>query len=564
MAIRNIDTTPDPNIQNSFARNDLKWFAALLDILDNSVDAHEENSRTNNSYDPDDAFIKVDIERENREHKRIVIADNATGISKDRIGSILSYGRSEKRGGSFLGTFGVGLKLASTALGHKLVVISTTSDIDDLACVSVDFEKNVKNQTFVSEDGYCDGEDIPKEYVDIFTKYVGDTNSGTVVLIERLKGILPKDRSGLFNTLREKVGLIYRHRLDKNSSDYPYVRFEIGNRSTVQPIDPFCVDDPRTRFLIHDGNNRPQKLEYKGYEFYLLMTHLPIGDGPRPDNLGSGILGGQSQGLYCVRGGRQVSAGPFWTRRSYSNVYAEIQFVDSGRYDDTTPVAVDSSKKGVVWNDDFKRYLIDDVFAPKLNEVAKFMEAKRTDEIATSLENDIQNIQDTPIMLEDPSDEDSSDSAQTEAQKVMRHATAVLGRGTNGKAKSKTNTGTYQESYMDLGDGRTPLQINIEHAYWPGSVLAYDCVYEDGKVTIYLNDKHSWTKEHLVANKNDVMRRQTLKGVISFLLAIMYEDAGKREKMIQKQVSSYQLFDESLGVFNDYHMLKELPDSEAA
>lgn len=91
---------------------------AICDIIDNSITAKATNISVSIFLDP----VSGDLS------PTIMIADNGTGMTKDKLIEAMRYGSEATDKVDKLGKFGLGLKTASTAFCRDLVVITKTSD----------------------------------------------------------------------------------------------------------------------------------------------------------------------------------------------------------------------------------------------------------------------------------------------------------------------------------------------------------------------------------------------------------------------------------------------------
>jgi len=101
-----IDVTPTTDIIHSMRRAGYKWYEAVLDIVDNAVDALKtQHDKTGSPT----GLVTIKYLMKDKKVTGIVIADNATGIDEATLQKIMKMGWSAKRGTDQLGTFGMGI-----------------------------------------------------------------------------------------------------------------------------------------------------------------------------------------------------------------------------------------------------------------------------------------------------------------------------------------------------------------------------------------------------------------------------------------------------------------------
>jgi DNA mismatch repair ATPase MutL len=114
-------------------------YAAVEDIIDNSIDAH---ARTIN--------VTVGI---SEKQPHLIIADNGVGMSNSILDEALKLGSmTEKDDVSDLGKYGMGLCTASISMARRLEVISKQAD-GEMFYTSQDLDEIVKENRFVKS---CD------------------------------------------------------------------------------------------------------------------------------------------------------------------------------------------------------------------------------------------------------------------------------------------------------------------------------------------------------------------------------------------------------------------------
>jgi len=526
-----VEINPGAEIIISLQRTGYSYHQAILDIIDNSVDALRERY---NATGKEDGFVRLHVAERNKAPDSIVISDNGVGISADNLKEILRMGTSKKRGNpDALGTFGMGLKTAGMSLGNRITVVSTDSGVSSLRSVEWDIEHCLENG--VLEVVY---RHIPTdEQLSLYQKYVGDS-SGTVVLIDKINDKLPATAKAINDRMKNWIHHAYRHILNPNltflNQNFPLKIYHgKGNIPVKTDEDPLCIDDARTQILIGGSDGSFEDFTFNGFEFKVRMTHFRNNDkinSSRPDGLGRHMGNLRHTGIYWIRNGRELAVSSYLglRRSSLANVYAEISFKDSGLPNGNELISMDFGKKGVEVQEDLKNYMVTYIFGPQINKLVKQADANAKARAEPTRRAEYKKLEAVKI---------SPDIAGRErnTQTPKEKAAADVFR----RAASTTNTGRTNSMYRgtSIKSGNNDLQIEIQEVAWPGSPLPYDLEFEAGDpvAKIMLNVEHDWIDANIIKSRTSGHCALALQAISAMAVSLLHmEEQDRRALLIQQ------------------------------
>ena len=140
-----IEVRPDPMIYRSIKRAGYNWHQAILDILDNGVDAIRAESNKTTTAEDYSGTINFSVKRKNGKLDSIIIADNGTGIEPNMLPKCFTLGKSIKVNGDNLGVYGVGLKSAGLSLARKITIVSRAEASANFCFAVLDHSQGIKN-----------------------------------------------------------------------------------------------------------------------------------------------------------------------------------------------------------------------------------------------------------------------------------------------------------------------------------------------------------------------------------------------------------------------------------
>jgi len=558
MSKRKLNITPTTDILHSMSRAGYHWSQAVMDIMDNSVDALRERY---NKTGKEDGFVMINTRSKTQSHgplitTDIIIADNGTGIQDDKLQNILRLGLSGKRGQKSLGTFGMGLKTATMALGKKLCILTTTSNVGNLKSVTWDISNSLETGKWEASYEAKTSEDLKKLYL----KYIGSDVPGTVVVIGNLNEV--PTPGAIRQNIIKKCAHTYRHLLNKNSKlnkNFPFRIIPGGHKSALVPDnnDPLAIDDQSTSILVGGADGSFEEYDYQGTKFYVRMTRyrdhraIPNVRGAssthtaqaRSRGLGEYLNGSHKQGVYWLREGREIYCGSFWrAEATLSNIFAEISFNDSGILGENPRIQMDFGKKGIVIDDGLREHINRMIFKPQLDAVKKrsklvAKEAKKADR-----DQIMKSVSEVKL----PSDKFGR--ARKEKKSSSAKAESIF---SNPKKRKKTRVNSKYRG-QSIKAGNSELQLEFEEYHWKGSRLPFDINYTAGDpiCKIQINVSHPWIEKNIYLNKDNDEIAKNLYWIANSAISLMWEDEEVRHRVFEKQGDLMGIFDEDLGRVN--------------
>jgi hypothetical protein len=545
--MKKIDISPTTDLLHSLKRTGHHWSTALMDIIDNSVDTLREKYDKTGFAEGMIRVIPITCKSDSAgtKVKKIIISDNGMGIPKAQLENILRFGESGKRGAPALGTFGMGLKTAAMAIGDKISVVSTARGIENLHYVTWDVEECLAKGTYDANFGKA-SEDLQRA----FLEYVG-FDSGTMVIVGKLDDGFPT-RPAMVQTLSTKCARVYRHLLNEDSVLGQGFPFQIicGKTLNSKPVDsseePMYIGAKKTSILIGEQDGKFKEMTYGDYIYNIRMVLFEgspkDSQAARASGLGRGIHGTHKQGVYWIRGGREISCGSFWkVKPQFSNVYAEISFEDTGIFNESKPIRMDFGKKNVELDDDFKQHLLKNVFGPYLEKIMK----EQKEKAKSAKKSDRTSIMKSISRVKLPTDKFGRAKAPPKTRKE-KAALSLFSPGNKNNTKKRSNS-KYRGTDVNLGDNET--EIDFEECCWKGSDLPFCIDYSVGDpvLKVQLNVEDPWIEKNIyLCNKAEQVARN-LQLVAAAAVSMMHEKSEDRIETYRKMGALLNLFDEDFG-----------------
>jgi len=550
--VQKIDVAPTPEIYNSMNRSGYKWTQAVLDVVDNSVDAIRSR------YDKDGFKEgKVVVKAcqnlsatggERRFLQKIVIADNGCGMSPDLLKAIFCLGESSKRGTDALGTFGMGLKTAGFALGARITAISRETGDSILYMAACDQEVQMQTNDWSAVFDQCNS-----DLEAVFTEYVGDS-AGTVIVIEKLTDIVPKMPTSFYKTLKKYVRRVYRHILSPNTNlgTHLPMEFLVGPGVVNKSFDALAGDNDgdKCEFLLGTANMQFEERKFQGKRYFVRLSHTEVGKrGLAQADLGSGFTGNYRQGTYLIRGGRQVDqiTGVWKPITGVSNLFLELSFEDSGIIGDTSLVQVDFGKKKAHLSEDFQKHLRKNILQPllaKVKEKTKQPKEKQKETLKKLQKNVADNMSPHVKRFR----KGRTKNINKTSEKVLNDIFAPAS-DRKGKKKSK-----YNGQSLNLGGSKSSTEIRFEERTWPGHT-PFDIEMEEGaEICIPLNTRHKWMEENIFHNENASEVAKNLQLITAIVLSVNSEQGPDGEpikkEVLDKMGHLMSIFEKNFGELN--------------
>jgi hypothetical protein len=289
------------------------FYAAIADIVDNSIDAGASKIEIRLEMEPDGVLA-------------LSIGDNGCGMSADELKVAMTYGAiAERKNPKRLGHFGLGLKTASTAFCRRLCVL--TRSLSSSACKAVwdlDHVAKVNRWELLFDDSL-------QPHEERLLEECAGRGPGTVVVWQRVDRLLGdyKSKDGkprrkalkqMCDGLATHLGMVYQRFLepaDKRARDLVMS----VNGTEVAPWDPFQESNPESRMV---SPNRPQPVELQDgsvHSFTCRAFVLPNKhEYPNTDQgreaYAASRTGNNTQGIYIYREDRLILAHDWLGMRS--------------------------------------------------------------------------------------------------------------------------------------------------------------------------------------------------------------------------------------------------------
>jgi hypothetical protein len=267
---------------------------AIADLLDNSLDAGASNACIRFLHDGADI-------------RRIMIADNGSGMSSSEMLKAMQFGSERRRGYKELGKFGMGLKTAAFSQGRSLTVVSRKDGLTS-ACRWT--------TRSIALGWRCEILDPEKAetWIAAIRQPFSLPEGGTLVVIDELDHIragakgLESTLQSLQRRLNVHLGLIFHRFLDERFKLYvdasPIDGADTGFNVAVESLNPFG-------YPLSGDKKYPMEFLVKMQDLPSLQCTAHIWP-PNQNTSGYSLGGGnlvKRQGFYFYRNSRLIQAG---------------------------------------------------------------------------------------------------------------------------------------------------------------------------------------------------------------------------------------------------------------
>jgi hypothetical protein len=198
-----VNIQPGVGMYALFPAMTYKPWVALGELVDNSIDSYVKNRKRLHEIEPD-FKLRIEIGIDQGEDPRIVVEDNAAGISKDRVELAFSPA-SPNPDLSGIGRFGIGMKSATGWYSKYYTISSAALGEGKRRTVTFDIEKIVREKLT----------DLDIEKTD-----KKPTEHGTRIVMSKLNKAAPQGQT--LGKLRRYLASMYREFL-RNGSVEIYV-----------------------------------------------------------------------------------------------------------------------------------------------------------------------------------------------------------------------------------------------------------------------------------------------------------------------------------------------------
>ena len=461
-----VSIVPTSKFYYSFRNLGYNNYEALADIIDNSLD-----------LDVSAKNVWVEI---SKNMDTITISDDGSGMNLSELNDALQPG-SEGRviTNHDLGLFGCGLKSASLSMGKRFRIITKKED-DNYYIADFDLERFEEEGSPVVPVSVCS-----QMEVDYFNLKTNNSETGTVIIIDKLDRIKNKQLHQFTNILGNHLSEIYRYIISDSEEISIYI-----NDKKLEPADTMLVSSGESELFNKDVPNQIYDFKFKdnGRDIDLkLKIKIYYVKNKSKEVSKSNGRNMRNQGFYVLRNNRQIirasSLDGVFTRHPSLNVFrAELFF--GNEYDEFFDVSL--QKKEIVLPQglsDKIQSLIDPIL--KSIKVTDTLEDRRKEESVNDedLKNTIdrikKNINDKGSKIRPEgvmSENDKRNKVEREKKEKEVKKTDEPRQYPKGTTKKSLNIFDYGfESqgekgdicrFVNQGNGVISVKVNIDHIFY--------------------------------------------------------------------------------------------------
>jgi hypothetical protein len=457
---------PTSKFYYSFRNLGYNNYEALADIIDNSLD-----------LDVSAKNVWVEI---SKNMDTITISDDGSGMNLSELNDALQPG-SEGRviTNHDLGLFGCGLKSASLSMGKRFRIITKKED-DNYYIADFDLERFEEEGSPVVPVSVCS-----QMEVDYFNLKTNNSETGTVIIIDKLDRIKNKQLHQFTNILGNHLSEIYRYIISDSEEISIYI-----NDKKLEPADTMLVSSGESELFNKDVPNQIYDFKFKdnGRDIDLkLKIKIYYVKNKSKEVSKSNGRNMRNQGFYVLRNNRQIIRassldGVFTRHPSLNGFRAELFF--GNEYDEFFDVSL--QKKEIVLPQglsDKIQSLIDPIL--KSIKVTDTLEDRRKEESVNDedLKNTIdrikKNINDKGSKIRPEgvmSENDKRNKVEREKKEKEVKKTDEPRQYPKGTTKKSLNIFDYGfESqgekgdicrFVNQGNGVISVKVNIDHIFY--------------------------------------------------------------------------------------------------
>ncbi|MBI4594897.1 MAG: ATP-binding protein, partial [Candidatus Tectomicrobia bacterium] len=323
---------------------------ALADIIDNSVDANA-------------SLVDIHIDMDLEGSVAVYVADNGSGMDRERLENAMTYGSKSNKGPHSLGKFGLGLKTASTAFCRRLSVLSRPSKGEPIlkAIWDLDHVVHANQWELLFE------EPLPEEVA--ILEDVTHGGSGTLVKWEKVDRLIHKYENPssvyarramrkIVEDFQHHAGMVFQCFLDASDSRARTIEMTLNDEKIV-PWDPFCRTEKETE-IVAEEHVKVQTPEGKEAEFTVKAYILPRKEQfSTPETATLARLSNANQGLYIYRENRLIHAADWLGMLSKEPHFTLLRVEFSFDHVLDSAFNVDIKKSRILINEDLYNWLLD-------------------------------------------------------------------------------------------------------------------------------------------------------------------------------------------------------------
>lgn len=437
-------------------------YAAVEDIIDNSIDAHARTIK-----------VLVGI---NDKTPQIIISDNGTGMNKTILDEALKLGsQTDKDNVSDLGKYGMGLCTASISMARRLEVITKEKD-GELLYSSQDLDDVIDENSFIKV-----FRPASKEENKLFSNLVSGDN-GTVVVLSKIDRISDSNVGQFSNKLSRDLGRIYRKFIESG------IEFFVNDKK-VELNDPLMPDNSETQVYSDETYDLPQKsVNGRSEQIRVKIVILPEVNSELEKEYKMNI---RTQGFYVLRNNREIAWGStldiFSKHNDFNRLRMELYFSSSL----DNEMGVRFSKDGISPSQAITDFLKQEV-GGQIASIRKILLKKKKSDESSKI------------------DHTASESVIAQKAKLLVTPDAIIEK----RASRKKNTDEHEKpepsgdvkDRVDIKKTKTSpkgIGARFESFAMGREGTLYDC-YQEGKIIVVRwNTDHPFYDRVLLANKAD-------------------------------------------------------------
>lgn len=274
-----LDSNPNPESLLQFRHLGYTNQSTIGDICDNSIDTNVESS-----------IVKINIKQSKDVYQYVEVIDDGSGMDRQILEEALKLGsRTGKSRKNDLGSYGMGLKVAASAIGLKFEVF-TKSENDNFLIASYDIEEKIEKNSFRTPVRIGNDD----EFLEFKEKTQSDT--GTIIKISKIDNIKDGNASQFAGTIKKYLGRTFKYFLENN------IKFYVNDKE-VSPVDPLYRNESFSETWTKD-----ETFEYKGFKFKFTVVYINPLDKGHNETLDF-KRNQMNAGLYIYRNYRLVGTG---------------------------------------------------------------------------------------------------------------------------------------------------------------------------------------------------------------------------------------------------------------
>jgi len=435
-------------------------YAAVEDIIDNSIDAHARS-------------IKVFVEHNNKDLK-VIITDDGIGMNESVLDEALKLGSiSDKDEVSDLGKFGMGLCTASISMARRLEVITKEKNGECLYSCQ-DLDEIIKKNEFIKV-----LRPASKEEKTLFEDLVGK-NNGSMIVLSNIDRLSDTNTSQFATKLARDLGRIYRKFIESG------INLFVNNKK-IEINDPLAQDNKETKVYSDEVYELPTNaIGGRKEKIRVKIAILPEVNKELEKELKMNI---RNQGFYVLRNNREVAAGAslgvFDKHNDFNRLRMELSF--SATLDNE--MGVRFSKDGVDPNQAISDFLKQELGGQVASIRKVIVKARKSDEA---------------------SDVNHSESEQVIAQRAKLLITPEAEVEKRGPRKDKDDdkkgdkkTSKDRQNFRETKTSPKGMGARFEIASMGKEGTLYEC-YQEGKIiVIRWNVDHPFYERVVITNKEN-------------------------------------------------------------